>query len=43
MKKEYLTPNYEVEKFENEDVILTSGVGKSDNNHSFGGNPDLSI
>lgn len=43
MKKEYLTPNYEVEKFENEDVILTSGVDKSDKNHSFGGNPDLSI
>ena len=43
MKKEYLTPNYEVEKFENEDVILTSGVCKSDKNHSFGGNPDLSI
>lgn len=43
MKKEYLTPNYEVEKFENEDVILTLGVGKSDKNHSFGGDPDLSI
>ena len=30
-------------EFENEDVILTSGVGKSDKNHSFGGDPDLSI
>ena len=40
MKKEYTIPNYEVEKFENEDVILTSGTtGEStveDINNFFG-------
>ena len=43
MKKEYTIPSIEIEKLNFEDVILTSGVGKSDKNHSFGGNPDLSI
>ena len=43
-KKKYLRPIYEVEVIELNDAIFTSGaVNKSDGNHQFGGNPDLSL
>lgn len=43
-KKEYLKPIYEVEVIDLNDAIFTSGaVDKSDSNHQFGGDPDLSL
>ena len=43
-KKKYLKPIYEVEVVDLDDAIFTSGaVDKSDGNHQFVGNPDLSL